>query len=92
MGGRQPFVGAVSLRVDALRRLFVDAGYEADEALVRARITYYHQVGYYTLGIRQTAERRRQLSPIYYKILTGFEPDETARSSASAWGDTAMVF
>lgn len=63
-----------SVRVDALRHLFADAGYEGDEALVRARITYYHQVGYYTLGIKQSAERRRQLIPLYYKILSGF-PD-----------------
>lgn len=65
-----------AVRVDALRRLFLEAGYDEDEALVRARITYYHQVGYYTLGIKQNAERRRQLLPIYYRILTGFGPDE----------------
>ena len=63
-----------SVRIDALRRLFVEAGYDGDEALVRSRITYYHQVGYYALGIKQSAERRRQLSPIYYRILTGFSP------------------
>ena len=73
-----------SLRIDALRRLFAEAGYDPDESLVRARITYYHQVGYYTLGIRQSAERRRQLSPIYYRVLTGFTLDEGARSSSSA--------
>ncbi|SEK00424.1 transcriptional regulator, TetR family [Sphingobium sp. AP50] len=67
-----------SVRVDALRRLFKEAGYDGNEALVRARITYYHQVGYYTLGVRQSAERRRQLSPIYYQILTGFAPDQNS--------------
>ncbi|MGC4251361.1 MAG: TetR/AcrR family transcriptional regulator [Sphingobium sp.] len=60
-----------ALRIDALRRLFLEAGYEEDEALVRARITYYHQIGYYALGIKQSVERRRQLLPIYYKILAG---------------------
>lgn len=72
-----------SVRVEALRRLFIDAGYDDDEALVRARITYYHQVGYYTLGIKQSVERRRQLSPIYYRILTGFENGGTARKQSS---------
>lgn len=71
-----------SQRIDALRQLFVSAGYEGDEALVRARITYYHQVGYYALGIKQSAERRRQLSPIYYQVLTGFD-DEPGSGSGS---------
>ncbi|SEJ98672.1 transcriptional regulator, TetR family [Sphingobium sp. AP50] len=61
-----------TVRIDALRHLFVEAGCDNDEALVRARITYYHQIGYYALGIKQSAERRRQLGPIYYRILTGF--------------------
>lgn len=73
-----------ALRVDALRRLFADAGYENNEALVRARITYYHQIGYYTLGIRQSVERRRELSPIYYAILTGFNPEDLRASSSSS--------
>lgn len=73
-----------TLRVDALRRLFIDAGYEGNEALVRARITYYHQIGYYTLGIRQSVERRRELSPIYYSILTGFDLHDPQSSPAAA--------
>lgn len=71
-----------ALRIEALRQLFTDAGYDGDEALVRARITYYHQVGYYTLGMKQTAERRRQLMPIYYSILTGFD-EKTYKSTPS---------
>ncbi|MDO7835583.1 helix-turn-helix domain-containing protein [Sphingobium sp. HBC34] len=72
-----PSVAAVvhtvdSVRIDALRRLFLDYGYGEDEALVRARVTYYHQIGYYALGVKQSAERRRQLSPIYFNVLTGF--------------------
>lgn len=81
-----------SLRIDALRRLFADAGYDADESLVRARITYYHQIGYYALGIRQSAERRRQLGPIYYRVLTGFAPDEGVRSSSSARAAANAMF
>lgn len=80
------------LRVDALRRLFVDAGYEGDEALVRARITYYHQIGYYTLGVRQTVERRRQLSPLYYRILTGFEAEDGDATRASTRKGGTPVF
>lgn len=42
------------------------------EALVRARASYYHQVGYYALGIRQTPEERAALMPMYFRVLTGF--------------------
>ena len=46
-------------------------GYHGLEALMRARITYYHQVGYYALGVRESRKTRRQLLPYYAKVLTG---------------------
>jgi AcrR family transcriptional regulator len=61
------------IRMDALRRLFLDAGYEENEALVRARITYFHQIGYYALGMNEATPTRAGLVDIYYRILTGFE-------------------
>lgn len=60
-------------RIAALTRIFVDAGQEAIEAMVRARIVYFHQVGYYTLGIKETPQQRRKLMPYYTHILTAFE-------------------
>lgn len=68
------------IRMDALRRLFLDAGYEEDEALARARITYFHQVGYYALGLEEAQPTRIGLIDIYYRILTGFD---TSREPAS---------
>lgn len=59
-------------RIAALHRLFLDAGQEDEEAMIRARIVYFHQIGYYALGIRESRERRRMLAPLYDKILTGF--------------------
>jgi AcrR family transcriptional regulator len=59
-------------RIDAFRRLFADAGYPADEAFIRARITYFHQVGYYAMGVHESPQRRQILSELYYKVLTGF--------------------
>lgn len=64
------------LRIDALKRLFMDAGYDLDEAFVRARITYFHQVGYYAMGMRESHKRREELSELYYRILTGFRGGE----------------
>jgi AcrR family transcriptional regulator len=64
------------MRIDALKQLFVDAGYDDDEAFIRARITYFHQVGYYAMGVRESAKRREELSELYYRVLTGFRNDE----------------
>ncbi|HVO46036.1 MAG TPA: helix-turn-helix domain-containing protein [Steroidobacteraceae bacterium] len=58
-------------RISVLRRIFLDLGYRDPEALVRARITYFHQVGYYTLGLHESRARRLQLGPYYSRILLG---------------------
>ena len=59
-------------RIDAFRRLFLDAGLSADEATVRARITYFHQIGYYTLHFNESRAERQRLRTLYYRILTSF--------------------
>lgn len=64
------------IRIDMLRRLFREAGYPEDEAFIRARITYFHQVGYYAMGVRESTKRRKELSDLYYRILTGFRSEE----------------
>lgn len=58
-------------RIAALQQIFHDMGYQDPEALLRARITYYHQVGYYALGVRESRKTRRKLLPYYAKVLTG---------------------
>jgi AcrR family transcriptional regulator len=58
-------------RIDIMRRIFTDFGYNETEAFIRARITYFHQVGYYTLGVRESREQRLKLLPLYSRILTG---------------------
>jgi len=59
------------IRIDVLRQLFLDMGYEEQEAFVRARICYFHQVGYYALGVRESREERLRLMPLYSRVLTG---------------------
>jgi len=59
------------IRIDVLRQLFLDMGYEEQEAFVRARICYFHQVGYYALGVRESREERLRLMPLYTRVLTG---------------------
>lgn len=58
-------------RIAILRQVFLDMGCADDEALIRARITYFHQVGYYTLGLRESREQRLRLLPLYNRILIG---------------------
>jgi AcrR family transcriptional regulator len=65
--------GVDDKRIAALTRLMHVFAYRGDEALVRARIMYFHQVGYYSLAIQDPPEERRRLLPIYMKALTGHE-------------------
>jgi AcrR family transcriptional regulator len=58
-------------RIDVLERIFNDMGYTGKEAHVRARIMYYHQVGYYAMGVQESQKERRALIPYYQKALTG---------------------
>jgi AcrR family transcriptional regulator len=59
------------IRIDVLRQVFLDMGCEEQEAFVRARICYFHQVGYYALGVRESREERLRLMPLYTRVLTG---------------------
>lgn len=58
-------------RVDMIRRMFLNKGFDAEEALVRARIYYYHQVGYYTIKPGESREERLRLFPVYIRVLMG---------------------
>jgi AcrR family transcriptional regulator len=63
-------VGAVDReRIALLKQIFLRLGYAEDRAEVRARIMYFHQVGYYALGIRDDAETRLKLRPLYVEAL-----------------------
>nr|WP_237684031.1 TetR/AcrR family transcriptional regulator [Pseudaminobacter soli] len=59
------------LRISLLERSFLAMGYSADESVVRARITYFHQIGYYALSFKEDPAQRRRYRPIYVKALLG---------------------
>ncbi len=46
-------------------------GFPPRDARIRARITYYHQVGYYTLAVRESRDTRRRLRSRYAQVLLG---------------------
>ena len=58
-------------RMAILEEIFVGLGFAQPEAMIRARVTYYHQVGYYTLAVKETRETRDRYLPLYTRILTG---------------------
>lgn len=60
-------------RIDVLEEIFRHIGYQGKEANVRARVMYYHQVGYYAMGVRESKSERRSLIPFYRKVLTGHD-------------------
>ena len=62
-----------SKRIAVLELIFNDMGYKGKEANVRARVMYYHQVGYYAMGVQESRRERRALIPYYRKVLTGRE-------------------
>lgn len=59
------------IRIEILHRIFVAMGDREPEALVRARITYYHQVGYYAMRVRESPDVRRALRSVYVSLLKG---------------------
>lgn len=59
-------------RMKAIADIFLQAGYNVVEAEARARITYFHQIGYYTLDLGESAHERAALRPHYTQVLFGY--------------------
>lgn len=57
-------------RINQLRGVFGALGFEGHEALIRARVTYFHQAGYNAMQIAETLEERLLNIPYYAEILT----------------------
>ncbi len=51
-------VQADDQRVDALQKMFIRHGYPAKEALVRARVLYFTQIGHYALDVPESMKVR----------------------------------
>ncbi|MBZ9976571.1 TetR/AcrR family transcriptional regulator [Mesorhizobium sp. BR-1-1-10] len=59
------------LRIELLTRSFRAMGYPEDESLVRARITYFHQIGQYALSFKEDPAVRRSYQPLFGEVLLG---------------------
>ncbi len=60
-------------RILALKQAFLGLDYAPDEAFIRARILYYHQIGYYAMNVTENENQRKEFLPTYFKQLTGFD-------------------
>ncbi|MGH6613363.1 TetR/AcrR family transcriptional regulator [Sphingomonas sp.] len=66
-------------RMAVLERFFRVLGYLDEEAVIRARILYFHQIGYYAIGVKNTTAERRRTARIYMDILCGHDAMDAAR-------------
>jgi AcrR family transcriptional regulator len=67
----QVLTQADALRVAALERMFRALGDDEKRGLIRARIAYFHQVGYSTLEIHDDPDERLLNLRYYAEALTG---------------------
>jgi AcrR family transcriptional regulator len=74
------------IRTDAVKALFLRFCYEDGDALVRARVLYYMQIGYYALDLREPIETRLNLTPHYLKAFTGVDPNQAEIDAFRAYG------
>lgn len=61
-------------RLDALTGMFQRHGFAADEALVRARVLYFTQIGQYTLDLREEMSLRLTRTRSYLLAFGGQQP------------------
>lgn len=67
-------------RTTALTAMFRRHGYPAADAVVRARLVYHSQVGYYAVGTSEPTRQRLDFLPHYLRAMTG--SDATASELA----------
>lgn len=70
-------------RIHGLRHIFAALGCEPQEASIRARVFYFHQIGYYAIGVRESRAERLCQAATYIRILCGEENLEAARRWAA---------
>ena len=60
-------------RIAHLRKIFQDMGHSAPGSLIRAKILYFHQLGYYLTGIKESENVRKRVAPRYLEVLSGIK-------------------
>nr|WP_316640431.1 helix-turn-helix domain-containing protein [uncultured Roseateles sp.] len=70
-------------RIASLERIFLALGCKATEAQIRARVFYFHQIGYYAIGVKESSQQRRRQLGSYLQILCGEQNLMSARDEVS---------
>lgn len=65
-------------RLDALTAMFARHGFATNEAIVRARVLYFTQIGQYTLDFNEAMEVRFSRTEAYVQAFSGIVPDKAA--------------
>ena len=68
-------------RIDYLKVLFVAAGFDDAEALLRAQSMYFYQVGEYTTSLNLPKDLRDELAERRFQLLLSDLPEEAGKSS-----------
>ena len=68
-------------RIDYLKVLFVAAGFDDAEALLRAQSMYFYQVGEYTTSLNLPKDLRDELAERRFQLLLSDLPEEDGKSS-----------
>ncbi len=67
-------------RIDSLQEFFAGFGYPMPQALIRARVLYYSQIGFYALEIQESLTTRLGYTETYFECFTGRQPDAAVTS------------
>lgn len=74
-------------RLNNLTDVFLALGCKKGEAQIRAKVFYYHQIGYYSMGHHATQDKneRRLTVPIYLRIICGQRYQEANDKLNQQW-------
>lgn len=62
-------------RIDALQQFYAGFDYPMPDALIRARVLYYSQIGFYALEIEEPLNTRLDYTASYFECFTGEKLD-----------------
>ncbi len=52
-----------------IESIFLRLGYSDEDARVRAQVTYFHQIGYFTLGLGELTPSHSSRAPVFMDML-----------------------
>lgn len=58
-------------RIETISQCYARFGFKQKEALVRARVLYFAQIGYFAMHMQESMEDRNTLLELYYTSFTG---------------------